>query len=311
MTDLAMPPRARQSAPVDDLTARAWLSAGAAAEASGVDVRTIADLGGLTDVADLFGTIWGREQGPPMTPELLRAMSKAGSYIAGAFHQDRLIGAAVGFHEEPAVRTLHSHITGVLKGPWRSVGYALKLHQRAWALSKGIDEIAWTFDPLMSRNAYFNIVKLIARPVEYLPNFYGPMSDAINGNDETDRLLTIWRLRDDDVVAACDGGRPFSSGSAERTPDLAPESVHDLLTEVDGEPAVISAGDAHRTLRLAVPADMTSLRRTDSECAQRWRFAVRGVLEPLLADGARVIGFERTGAYLLSRPDQSAAAPKE
>jgi len=33
--------------------------------------------------------------------------------------------------------------------------------------------IAWTYDPLIRRNAYFNLVKLGARPVEYLRNFYG------------------------------------------------------------------------------------------------------------------------------------------
>ncbi len=57
----------------------------------------------------------------------------------------------------------------------------MKLHQRAWAIARGIPVIEWTFDPLVARNAYFNIRKLGAMPVEYLPNFYGIMGDGING----------------------------------------------------------------------------------------------------------------------------------
>ena len=74
--------------------------------------------------------------------------------------------------------------------------------------------IAWTYDPLIRRNAYFNLVKLGARPVEYLRNFYGTMDDAINGGTETDRMLVHWDLRSDLAVAACAGQvRPASFGA--------------------------------------------------------------------------------------------------
>ena len=101
----------------------------------------------------------------------------------------------------------------------RHVGFALKLHQRAWALLRGVSEIAWTFDPLVSRNAYFNLVKLGAQPAEYLPNFYGTMLDTINGDDDSDRLLVRWRLRSPHVVAAAAAsthrrGSPTSSPPA-------------------------------------------------------------------------------------------------
>ena len=65
--------------------------------------------------------------------------------------------------------------------------------------------IEWTFDPLVARNAYFNLVKLAAEPSEYLTNFYGPMLDLINGKDDTDRLLVRWDLASPEVVAASAG----------------------------------------------------------------------------------------------------------
>ncbi|PJI52362.1 hypothetical protein CTI14_43535, partial [Methylobacterium radiotolerans] len=79
---------------------------------------------------------------------------------------------ASGFFASPGRRALHSHIAGVsgrMRG--RSVGFALKVHQRAWALSEGLEEISWTFDPLISRNAHFNLVKLAAEPTSYHRNF--------------------------------------------------------------------------------------------------------------------------------------------
>ena len=117
-----------------------------------------------------------------------------------------MVGAAIAFHSTPDRHALHSHIAGVAPGlAGRSIGYAMKQHQRGWALARGIDVIEWTFDPLVARNAYFNCAKLRALPVEYLTNFYGVMPDVINGDDETDRLLVRWQLRDADVADAASG----------------------------------------------------------------------------------------------------------
>ena len=141
-----------------------------------------------------------------MSTELLRALSKSGNYVVAAHDGPELIGACVGFFAAPDDGALHSHIAGVAPlGQGRHVGYALKLHQRAWALQHQISRIEWTFDPLVARNAYFNVVKLGGRPSEYLPNFYGGMRDGINGIDDTDRLLVRWDLNEPRVVDACAG----------------------------------------------------------------------------------------------------------
>ena len=50
----------------------------------------------------------------------------------------------------------------------------------AWALERGLSEVTWTFDPLVRRNAWFNIEVLGGHITEYVPNFYGTMSDSIN-----------------------------------------------------------------------------------------------------------------------------------
>lgn len=271
--------------------------ADAAAEAAGVRIRELTDLTDLEAACRLFDEIWRPgPANPPLTVELMRALTKAGNYAAGAFDDSRLVGACVGFFGPPAQETLHSHIAGVsptMAG--RSVGFALKLHQRAWALRRDVVDIGWTFDPLVRRNAYFNLVKLGARPAEYLPNFYGDMDDLINGSGDTDRLLVRWRLDAPQVVAAC-SGQParVCAGSL-----LADGAVIALDRSGDGAPIVTGAeGDV---LLVAVPDDVEALRFRDAPLAAAWQRALGEVLGGLLADRTRVLGFDRAGWYALAR----------
>lgn len=275
---------------------RAVQAADAAAQGAHVAVRELTELADLERVVALYARIWGRDANPPMTLELLRAFTKAGNYVGGAFEGADLVGACVGFFHAPAEDALHSHIAGVApETAGRSVGFALKLHQRAWALLRGISEIAWTFDPLVSRNAYFNLVKLAAEPVEYLPNFYGAMADSINGLDDSDRLLVRWRLRDPAVVAACSG----AGVSAVAAHEISAGALVALGMSESGTP-VPGRLDA-RTSLVAVPADIAALRVRDPQLAHRWRSAVREALTALVGDGARITGFDREGWYVVRR----------
>jgi predicted GNAT superfamily acetyltransferase len=285
-----------------DLTA-ADETAARAALAAGVTVRALSSIDELTAVIGLFDEIWAPEDGNSlMHVDLLRALTKAGNYAGGAFDlgSGKLLGACVGFFGPPSHAELHSHIAGVLPaGLGRSVGFALKLHQRAWALRHSVGVIAWTYDPLIRRNAYFNLAKLGARPTEYLPNFYGAMDDAINGGTETDRMLVRWELRSDLAVAAGWPKPPAVSADEERRRG----AVVALSAGPDGRPVTAPpwAGQpGPRTVLVGVPADVETMRMTDPDGAAQWRLALRKVLAPLLAGGARVTGFDKSGWYVVS-----------
>ncbi|MDH2412911.1 GNAT family N-acetyltransferase [Nocardioides sp. CER19] len=257
------------------MTSEAWASYDAAAAASRVVVRELAELHEIQEAAAVLGRIWGKPDNPPMGAELLRALGKAESYVAAAYDgtgpDAAMVGVCVGFHSTPAARAMHSHIAGVTTAvAGRHVGFALKLHQRAWCLDRGIELMEWTYDPLVARNAYFNLAKLGARVAEYLPDFYGSMDDDINRDDETDRIMVHWSLASAEVVAACAGApvRPVVPTGA------AASWVH-------------------------VPRDIESLRLTDPEQARGWRTKVRDQLHPALAAGGRVAGFDKEQGYLV------------
>lgn len=294
MTGLALTaPSVDHSPAIEDAVA----AANAAATAAGIQVRHLTNLTDFNAVYHLYADIWGPSaQNPPVTVGLLRALAKAGNYVCGAFDGDELVGASVAFFRAPADAALHSHIAGVsarMRG--RNVGFALKVHQRAWAMLRGVSAISWTFDPLVRRNAHFNFSKLAAVSTEYLPNFYGDMDDAINGRDDTDRLLVTWHLDNANVRSACSRHHHDTNAEAARAQGASIGlSVSDTGTPVPGRT------DAAKVL-IAIPEDIAQLRATDGATAGLWRAAVREALGGLLANGGRITGFDRAGWYIVDK----------
>jgi predicted GNAT superfamily acetyltransferase len=197
----------------------------------------------------------------------------------------------MGFLAEHRGPALHSHLAAVVPtARARGVGLALKLHQRDWARARGLVAVTWTFDPIVRRNAWFNVSKLGAGIGAYLPDFYGRMDDGVNDGDPTDRLLAVWDVRTD---------APTPPADADSSRAVA------VLEEVDTLPVPRTVPADADLVAVATPPDVESLRRSDPPLATRWRFAVREALEPLMAEGT-VAGFTRAGSYLVRRRTSSA-----
>ena len=293
MLDPSAAPQARDARAVREARAAAT----SAATSAHVEVVRLAGPQEASAARDLFTRIWGRGDEPVVTAELLRVISFVGGYVHGARTPGAagaLVGAAVGLPtiEGRSPRAgLHSHVTGVVRRRGSGgVGYALKLDQRAWALERGLHHITWTFDPLVRRNAYFNLGKLVAEAVAYLPDFYGEMTDELNAGQGSDRLLARWDLAAPHVAAAA-AGRPHELDAARARPALR--------LRADGGPEAIAWRADAPALLVAVPADIEALRGTDPGQALAWRHAVRDVLGGLLADGWVCRGMAGREAYLL------------
>lgn len=265
------------------------------ADRAGVAIRGLRD-DEADAAAQLLADIWQTTLGAgPIEAALLIAFLHTDNYVAGAFAGDELVGVCVGFYAS-AGTALHSHIAGVRDG-WagRGVGTAMKFHQRAWAARHGISSISWTFDPLVARNAYFNIHRLGARVTRYAADFYGAMSDGRNGGQVSDRLLVTW-----DVRAAPRAGRdPIHPPDPRVFPALQMDRAFQPVLR-PGSP-----GDGIEQCRVAVPEDVELLRTRDPELATRWRYAARDALGRLLDAGWAITDFDRTdGCYLLERNDR-------
>jgi len=213
----------------------------------------------------LFDQVWAMQGMVPN--EVIIATVHAGGYASLAWIGDQVVGASWGFlgkHDnEP---TLHSHVTGVLPAYNSSgVGEALKRHQWEWANERGIAAITWTFDPLVRRNAYFNLAKLGARVTDYREDFYGTINDGLNQGEHTDRLLVRW------AVAGCNG--------------VAPVAQHVAAAEWS----------------ISTPEDIEALRRDDRAAAAQWRAAQRAELRKAFSGGWKVAGVMSDGSYAVVR----------
>jgi predicted GNAT superfamily acetyltransferase len=243
--------------------------------ASKAEYRLLVDTADLGAAADVIAQVW--DDPALASRSLLRAYTHFGNPTFGAYVDGELSGVCVGFLALTGGVHLHSHITGVLpEYQHLGIGFALKREQREWCLRNGIDEVTWTVDPLLARNAHFNVRKLRAVATAILPNFYGQMNDAFNKGDDTDRLEMHW--------------------------DIATTRVR---STIDGQPDGGTAVEVARTV--SIPVDYLRLRAEDPEKARSERVRVRDELEDAFGHGLVIVDFE-DGRYCFATRDALAAA---
>jgi predicted GNAT superfamily acetyltransferase len=261
-------------------------------------ISELSELDDLRELEALFAAIWESPEEPPINTDILRAFAHSGNYVAGARVGNKLVGGLVGWlgGSPPTSLHMHSHILGVVTDSQvRGLGFDLKQHQRRWCLDRGVKVIEWTTDPLVRRNAYFNLHKLGAQAREYLVNFYGVMSDGLNAGEESDRLLISWQLDSAQAEAAAAGD------TAEPEVDELIRSGAEVVLSVGAAGEPVEGSSSTRVLICRVPEDIVAIRRSDSAMARSWRLALRRALGDSLAAGYRVIGATRAGWYVVER----------
>ncbi|MFJ9560396.1 chorismate synthase [Streptomyces fuscichromogenes] len=255
---------------------------------TGVSIRTVHDVAGLAAVTDYFSDVWQTPRtAPPYPAEVLHSLVHAGGAVHAAYDGARLAGAAVAVFGPD--RDTYSLVAAADQG----LGYAVKGAQRDWALERGARTMRWTFDPLVGRNARFNLAKLGATGTEYLVDFYGPMADGVNDGDESDRLTVTWDLTADAAAVPATSYDRHGAPASHRGPDGEVLARRDL-------------GD--RAVWCRVPEDVVRLRAADPALALRWRYAVREVFTAAFAEGFRAVGMSRDGWYTLARTTEKTEA---
>jgi predicted GNAT superfamily acetyltransferase len=236
---------------------------------------------------ELQRALWGPSDTVPSS--LLKVSQKVGAIAAGAFAPDgTLLGFVFGLTGVRSGELVHwSHMLAVRPEVRdRGIGRQLKLYQRRRVAEEKIGWMYWTFDPLVSRNALFNLERLGVEVEEYVVDMYPILpdspTDAVVG---TDRFIVRWRIAE-----------PPDAPPPERPVRSAEAPVVNLAGDRTAEPepgqvTICRAG----TVRVAVPADIQQLKLDRPELAARWRHSTRQAMLHYLGRGYRVVGFERPG----------------
>ncbi|MEU5939658.1 GNAT family N-acetyltransferase [Micromonospora sp. NPDC047548] len=262
--------------------------AAAAAARANVDIRPVdthVDVAAAVSVLDgVFAPGAGNHFYPP---SLLRNLLAAGAPVLLAWDGGAPVGVVLALpgwtaNGQPLVQSGPLAVLPTARG--RGVSAALKLAQRAWALDRGVTEIRWTFDAMAAVNANLNLRRLGATVEAFLPGYEG-LRDADSPTPlPYDRLLVAWHLTGEPATPADDDTELVWAVAA-----------------TDGLPVLDPAWTVAPAALVAVPTDISALRRNAPAAASAWQHAVGGVLQEALASGWRA-GWDPRGAYRLTAP---------
>ena len=160
------------------------------------------------------------------------------------------------------------------------VGFMLKRAQWQMVRKQGLDHITWTYDPLLSRNAYLNITKLGAVCNTYRRAEYGDMRDGLNAGLPSDRFQVDWWINTRRVE--------HRLGKRARQPlkldNFSKAELQPLYTPHIGTSNLLQPPEHFsplegRLLLAEIPSDFNAIKETDFALARDWRFFSREVFE--------------------------------
>ena len=241
-----------------------------------IEIRPLHTHEEFVEAVQLQQTIWGFEEVELLPVRLFVTATKVGGQAFGAFDGNRMIGFCLAI---PGIKAkgkpyIHSHMLGVLKD-YRDagVGRMLKLEQRKEALSRAIELMEWTFDPLEIKNAYFNMERLGCVVRRFVLNQYGTTTSKLHAGLPTDRCVAEWWLASPRVETILGGGK------------------------IDRGPVVA---------RISIPAAIYEIKEHDPARARQIQKSASDQFLENFAKGLAVTGFERTpdsGTYLFTTWD--------
>ncbi len=257
-----------------------------------ITIERVIELEQCSECHHIAAQVWGEESACSI-PQMMVHASYGGVLLLA-----RRDGEPVGFvFSFPALYrgdwVLWSHETAIVPAYLHEgIGTRLKSEQRSVASSIGYKEIVWTFDPLISRNAHFNLNKLNAQITEYKVNAYGVMEDFINRSLETDRFIAVWSLSQSSVIYAkqcvnVSDGNFVLLDLDSRHEGLPPNPiVFEMRHPID-----------YLLIETRIPLDSQTIFRTHQKIGVQWRLAFRKAALQLIHEGYSVVSFQRRRSY--------------
>ncbi|MFO7661757.1 MAG: hypothetical protein R6X18_04100 [Chloroflexota bacterium] len=290
---------------------------------SEIIVRPLATMDELRATEEIQRVTWSMNDLDVIPAHALHAIQHNGAALLGAFDGEHLVGfsfAILATENEPgridqvaaARLKMYSVVTGVLPDYQRhNVGFQLKMAQRDFALRIGIRLITWTYDPLESMNARFNIGKLGAVCRRYFRDFHGDMT-GINAGLPTDRFEVEWWVTGNRVKnKAAQAWRPLKFDSLLAGGALLiNEAEHQAGSDWSVPPPNYVSRPSNLML-VEIPANFQAMKRENFALAHQWRMHTRELFEQLFDSGFLVTDFvphedaqgHRRSFYLLTHQD--------
>ncbi len=270
------------------------------------DIRLLDTPEELERVEELQRQVWPGSETDVVPMHMLITAVHNGGLTLGAFAEEKMVGFLFGFpglEETPdGPRAKHcSHMMGIHPDHRDGgIGFALKRAQWQMVRHQGLDHITWTYDPLLSRNAYLNIAKLGAVCTTYRRSEYGDMRDGINAGLPSDRFQVDWWLNSQRVQRRLGKrARPTLKLTHVAQSGLHPfYPLHHLADDLPRPPEHVPPFE-DRLLLAEIPSEFMDLKSRDFALARDWRFFTRELFETAFVNNFIVTDFvyENAGSY--------------
>jgi predicted GNAT superfamily acetyltransferase len=249
-------------------------------------------------VEQLQRDVWPGSETDVVPLHMLITAVHNGGLVLGAFVNKTLVGFVFGipgFESTPdGPRLKHcSHMMGIHPDHRDSgIGFALKRAQWQMVRHQSLDHITWTYDPLLSRNAYLNIAKLGAVCSTYRRSEYGDMRDGLNTGLPSDRFQVDWWINTRRVESRL-GKRPRPTLKLTHVARSGLRPFYSLHSSTDGllHPPEHVPPFEDRLLLAEIPADFMALKSADFAIARDWRFFTRELFETAFTKGYIITDF--------------------
>ncbi len=251
-------------------------------------------------VEQLQRDVWPGSETDIVPLHMLITIVHNGGLVLGAVEDEKLVGFILGFpgfeSTPDGPRLKHcSHMMGIHPDHRDGgIGFALKRAQWQIVRHQSLDHITWTYDPLLSRNAYLNIAKLGAVCSTYRRSEYGEMRDGLNAGLPSDRFQVDWWINTRRVESRL-GKRPLPTLKLNPVmrSGLSPfYSIRDShLTDSLPHPPEHVPPFEERLLLAEIPGDFLDLKSKDFTLARDWKFFTRELFETAFAKNYIVTDF--------------------
>jgi predicted GNAT superfamily acetyltransferase len=132
---------------------------------------------------------------------------------------------------------------------------------------KNYDFLEWTYDPLESKNAHFNLKKLGCIAMEYEVNVYGETSSPLHHGMPTDRLIAHWPI-------------PRYTKTKDQWTQVPNRALITTTKRVDDDLLLIEdvrLGSEEQFVFVEIPNQIQKVKSKSADAALNWRLKTREI----------------------------------